>query len=205
MIDIRIDKLEKKLEKALQIIKASTAEALQAMAEKMKQDIFSMAAMSYSPTWQAAKNWKGEPYFQAHKGLLEKINDSPIRLDSADGVMTVRFGHIPTLDQLTMSDGPDGRGFPYWRLFEYGTPSVRQGGSEKYGFQAKVEGNSDPRRKGGRRGEGYMKHISKNSSTLNPTRGVLPVHLFGDTLAHYKPRIFKRIRTEIRIALKRDL
>jgi hypothetical protein len=173
------------------------------LGHSMRENIVNHSAMSYSPTWRASKNWAGQSYFETHKGLTDKIGESPVDIDIAGGMITMRFGHIPTMDQLTVSDSPDGKGFPYWRLFEYGTPGTRVGKGTKFGFFTPFgnDAESGPYKKDGygRRGDGYS--VAAGSQAKKHP-GVMPVHLFGDTFLHFKPLIGRTLEKKVKLAIR---
>lgn len=198
MIEINYDGMIAKLEKAKELILKASSQKLESIVDEMKSNIVGMGAQAYSPTWQAAKDWKGGPYFQAHKGYLQIIEESPISVEGDAKGVSVRFGHIPTLDQLTVSATEGGQGFPYWRLFEYGSPGIRQGSSSRFMFGSPV-GQNGPVHGFGRRGEGYMKPIVLGKAG---NRGVMPVHLFGDSFNYYKPKIAPRLEEAIKKSLR---
>lgn len=204
MLQVNIDGFKAKLEQIETILKEELESQLLNLGNTIKEDIVSMEALSYSPTWKAAKDWKGQPYFKTHQGLLQKINESPIELTTNGNRISVGIGKISFLDQYTVSDSTDGKGFPYWRLFEYGTPGTRQGKSKGFAFFQPwtTDEDSGPVKLfgRGRRGDGYMVPVK---GSLRPNKGVMPVHLFGDSLAYWKPKIGKYLRSQIRNKLQR--
>lgn len=202
MLEVNADGLKAKLKAIEEVLKETLENELLNLGATMKRNIADTSAISYSPTWAAAKDWTGQSYFKTHQGLLQKVEESPIGLDHDNNRITMRFGHIPTMDQLTVSEGFEGKGFPYWRIFEYGTPGVRAGKSTKFGFFTPFGNDveSGPFKKGGygRRGDGYS--IPAKNIKTHP--GVMPVHLFGDTFAHFKPLIGKTLEKKVKAAIR---
>lgn len=194
----------KKLKRTLPIV---AERSMRTIGNKMKRDIVTGAARSYSPSWMRAIHrngpHRGQPYFlqgNSGFGLLDVIRNMPVQVvktrpagakAGSKSVVSLSFGDISMLDSEA----------PYWRLFEFGGPG-RTGGSSTHGFLPTAAGMGTMTPIGKRRVKTGVGPKDWATVTVGPHPGVLPVHLFSDTFQHYKKIIRRDIRSKIRKAVK---
>lgn len=211
MPQVIASRLIRKLEELKRELPPAVAKTMNSLGERMKIDITTYAAFTYSPSWQRAIHqngpYAGSPYFMqrdklneggsreefGYGGIMDAIEKNQVMVSFADNVVHLGFGQRSVMDSAA----------PYWRLFEDEdqVPGARYHGSLDHQFV--------PSDSYGKTGEGYSRdetdtpEISyKRFKAVYSNPGFYPVRLFGDTQAHYqyiaRQEIIKSMKTVIR-------
>lgn len=176
---------KRKMRERMIKIKLTIPQILQQWGEETYKDIESGSDL-FVPSWKAAFRADGTgQYFKPIKpgGLFEAIRDNKVVqvVSYKQNRYKIGLGSQVLMDASTSSDS----GFPYWRLFEYGTIGSRSGGSDTYGYVPFGKGN------------GYMDTVSPLGRATRPHPGVLPVFLFSDTVRAKRMVLYNRLKTRI--------
>lgn len=183
MPTVDASEFKRKLRHRIKFIQFSLPITLENLGHEIYDDIETGAIEPFSPSWKTAiKGDNSGRYFTpiSNGGIFDVIKEArydSIRTTSTSKVFSLDIGNINALDAASISQ----KGYPYWRLFEFGTIGSRSGGSKDFGYVPF-------------QGGGYSDKVSPYGRATRPNPGVLPVFLFGDTFRYFKPKIHARVR-----------